>query len=397
MQRRLVWPVAIFSALLGGLVAVAVVEGLDLGGSGTHDGRAAGSARRLADRQRQRGPGAHRGRHLQARRPRRRLHPRQDRPAHGLGVRLRVPAAAAGHRDRLGVRDRPATARSSPTRTSSTARRRSACTFADKQRVDAKVVGKDRSTDLALLKVDPKRPEPHAADPRLGQGRPGRRPGRRDRQPVRPGPHADHGRRLGGQRADQRPQRLPIDDVHPDRRRDQPRQLRRPAHRRHRQGDRDQLADRDRRHAATATSASASPSRSTPPSKILPQLEKWARQPGYLGISALTIDSSLKDLNLPVEHGALVQTRDARQPGRPRPASRPATSPRTLDGATDHLGGDIIVKVDDKNIHSDEELQSAIADSKPGRHGQGDADARRQDEDGHGDARRASGPGPGQP
>ena len=63
---------------------------------------------------------------------------------------------------------------------------------------------------------------------------------------------------------------------------DQPRQLRRPAARRHRPRDRHQLADRDRRRAAAATSASASRSRSTPPSRCSPQLEKGGTSPARL-------------------------------------------------------------------------------------------------------------------
>ena len=79
--------------------------------------------------------------------------------------------------------------------------------------VDAKVLGQDPSTDLAVLKVDPKGAEPAAADPGGLQGRAGRRPHDRDRQPLRPGAHADHGRRVGDQAHDPGADGFQIDNV----------------------------------------------------------------------------------------------------------------------------------------------------------------------------------------
>ncbi len=46
--------------------------------------------------------------------------------------------------------------------------------FADKKVVDAEVLGRDESTDLAVLKVDPSEPHPHPAGARLVRRRPGR-------------------------------------------------------------------------------------------------------------------------------------------------------------------------------------------------------------------------------
>ena len=137
----------------------------------------------------------------------------------------------------------PPTATSSPTRTSSRApTAQIKVKVGDGDALDAKLVGEDASTDLALLKVVGEQPQAAHAG-RLEQRR-GRRPGVRDRQPVRPRPHA-HRRR--GQRAparDRLAQRLLDRRRDPDRRRDQPRQLGRPAVQRGRPGDRRQLADR---------------------------------------------------------------------------------------------------------------------------------------------------------
>ena len=140
-----------------------------------------------------------------------------------------------------------ATARSSRTPTSSTGATKVTVQFADKHVVDAKILGRDASTDLALLKVEPSGAR---ADP-LALGslarRPGRRPDDRDRQPVRPRAHADDRRRLGLAAPIKAPNGFEIDNVIQTDARDQPRQLGRPAARRDRPRDRHQLADRDRR------------------------------------------------------------------------------------------------------------------------------------------------------
>jgi len=100
--------------------------------------------------------------------------------------------------------------------------------------------------------------------------------------------------------------------------------------------------------------------------KLLPQLKKGATvTTGYLGISAQTIDSSLAGLNLPVSAGALVE---AVQPNSPaaKAGIKAGDIPAQLNGASVTLGGDIIVKVDDKAITSSEGLSSYIASKKKG-------------------------------
>ena len=100
--------------------------------------------------------------------------------------------------------------------------------------------------------------------------------------------------------------------------------------------------------------------------KLLPQLKKGATvTTGYLGISAQTIDSSLAGLNLPVSAGALVE---AVQPNSPaaKAGIKAGDIPAQLNGASVTLGGDIIVKVDDKAITSSNGLSSYIASKKKG-------------------------------
>ena len=97
----------------------------------------------------------------------------------------------------------------------------------DGKTLDAKLVGEDASTDLALLKVCATQPQ--AARARRFEHRRGRRPRLRDRQPVRPRPHAHRRRRQRAPARDLLAQRLLDRRRDPDRRRDQPRQLRRPA------------------------------------------------------------------------------------------------------------------------------------------------------------------------
>ena len=100
--------------------------------------------------------------------------------------------------------------------------------------------------------------------------------------------------------------------------------------------------------------------------KIVPQLEKSGRvDRGYLGITSVTIDKSLADLNLATSQGALVQTV---QPGSPadRAGIRGGDIQAQLDGNTIQLGGDIITAVDGKKIRSSTDIRDAIASKKKG-------------------------------
>jgi S1-C subfamily serine protease len=100
--------------------------------------------------------------------------------------------------------------------------------------------------------------------------------------------------------------------------------------------------------------------------QIIPQLEKSGRvDRGYLGIEAATVDKTLKDLNLPVAHGALVQKVT---PGGPadKAGIRAGDISAQLDNNPIQLGGDIIINVAGKDIRSANDLTAAVVDRKAG-------------------------------
>jgi S1-C subfamily serine protease len=98
----------------------------------------------------------------------------------------------------------------------------------------------------------------------------------------------------------------------------------------------------------------------------LTQLEKGGTVRGaYLGVSTLTIDGSLSALNLPVKSGALVETVEAGTP-----AAKAGIRGGNLEAQTGSgkvaVGGDIVVKAGGKAIASAEALSALIASKKPG-------------------------------
>ena len=99
--------------------------------------------------------------------------------------------------------------------------------------------------------------------------------------------------------------------------------------------------------------------------RLLPELKKGSVSTGYLGITSRTIDSSLSGLNLPTDKGVLVI---AVQPGSPaaKAGIKGGDIPAQLNGESVNLGGDIIVKVDGKTITSSEQLSQTIGAMKKG-------------------------------
>jgi len=85
----------------------------------------------------------------------------------------------------------------------------------------------------------------------------------------------------------------------------------------------------------------------------------------YIGLTSLTIDSSLSALNLPVKSGALVQSV---QKG--TPAEKAGIRGGNVNGSIENgqvaVGGDIIVAIDGKAVHSSEDLASDISAKHPG-------------------------------
>jgi S1-C subfamily serine protease len=100
--------------------------------------------------------------------------------------------------------------------------------------------------------------------------------------------------------------------------------------------------------------------------QIVPQLKNSGTvKRAYLGITGQTIDRSLDRLNLSTKSGVLVQTV---QPGSPaaKAGIRGGDASATLDGSELRLGGDVIKKIDGKDVHTMDEVVAVIATKKPG-------------------------------
>jgi len=94
------------------------------------------------------------------------------------------------------------------------------------------------------------------------------------------------------------------------------------------------------------------------------QLEKGGTLRGaYLGLTSLTIDGSLSALNLPVKSGALVQSV---QKGTPAEKAGIHGGTITTENGQIAVGGDIIVGIDGKPVNSSEELSADIGAKKSG-------------------------------
>jgi S1-C subfamily serine protease len=100
--------------------------------------------------------------------------------------------------------------------------------------------------------------------------------------------------------------------------------------------------------------------------RVIPQLEKSGTvQRAYLGITGLTIDRSLDRLNLNSNDGVLVQSV---QPGSPaaKAGLKGGQTQANLDGSDIALGGDIIKKIDGRNVKSMDDVSSTVDAKKPG-------------------------------
>jgi S1-C subfamily serine protease len=96
------------------------------------------------------------------------------------------------------------------------------------------------------------------------------------------------------------------------------------------------------------------------------QLEKGGTVRGaYLGLTSLTIDGTLSALNLPVKSGALVQSVQKGTAAAKAGLHGGTVSTNTESGQV-AVGGDIIVSIDGKKIASSEELAATISSHKPG-------------------------------
>jgi S1-C subfamily serine protease len=238
--------------------------------------------------------------------------------------------------------------------------------FADKQRVAAKVMGKDVSTDLALLKVDPKglklapltlgsSKSVQVGDPAIAIGN----PFGLERTLTTGVISAVH-------RTITAPNNFQINDAL---------QTDAPINPGNSGGP---LIDSSGRvigiNSQIATGGSGSNGSvgigfAVPidtAKQVIPQLEKSGRvDRGYLGLDAATIDKTLKDLPLPVDQGALVQSVTPNGPA-DKAGIHGGNLSAQLDGQPIQLGGDIITKIGDKAIRTADDLQAAVAGYKPG-------------------------------
>jgi S1-C subfamily serine protease len=95
-------------------------------------------------------------------------------------------------------------------------------------------------------------------------------------------------------------------------------------------------------------------------------LEKGGTVRGaYLGLTSLTIDGSLSALNLPVKSGALVQSVQ-KGTAAEKAGIRGGNLTGSTEGGQVAVGGDIIVSIDGKAVAGSEELANDIESKKPG-------------------------------
>jgi S1-C subfamily serine protease len=96
------------------------------------------------------------------------------------------------------------------------------------------------------------------------------------------------------------------------------------------------------------------------------ELEKGGTVRGaYLGLTSLTIDGSLSALNLPVQEGALVQSVQKGTPAE-KAGIHGGNINGSVEGGQVAVGGDIIVSIDGKTVTSSEDLANDISAKKPG-------------------------------
>ena len=100
--------------------------------------------------------------------------------------------------------------------------------------------------------------------------------------------------------------------------------------------------------------------------EVIPQLkESGTVQRAYLGITGATIDASLAPLNLKADHGVLVQRVE---PGGPaeKAGIRGGDTQVTIGGNDITLGGDVIQKIDGRSVRSMDDVVSVVNSKKPG-------------------------------
>jgi S1-C subfamily serine protease len=96
------------------------------------------------------------------------------------------------------------------------------------------------------------------------------------------------------------------------------------------------------------------------------QLEKGGTvSRAYIGLTSITIDASLSALNLPVKSGALVQSVQKGTPAE-RAGIRGGNVNGNVENAQVAVGGDIVTSIDGKPVNSSDDLANDIQSRKPG-------------------------------
>ena len=97
--------------------------------------------------------------------------------------------------------------------------------------------------------------------------------------------------------------------------------------------------------------------------QVIPELKEHGKiDRAYLGVTTAPVTEVAGELDLPVDHGALVQEV---QPGTPADrAGLRAGRTQTPEGL--RVGGDLIVRVDGREVREPQDIAAAIADDKPG-------------------------------
>ena len=100
--------------------------------------------------------------------------------------------------------------------------------------------------------------------------------------------------------------------------------------------------------------------------KVIPQIERHGTiEVPYLGVTSETIDDTLSSLNLPVKYGVLVQTVTPGT-GAARAGLRAGDITANVAGTQIVLGGDIITKVDGDKVYGADQLRTLVASHKVG-------------------------------
>jgi S1-C subfamily serine protease len=98
----------------------------------------------------------------------------------------------------------------------------------------------------------------------------------------------------------------------------------------------------------------------------LPELEKNGTvQTAYLGVQMISVDGSLSSLNLPVKSGALIEKVEAGSPAA-KAGLHAGNVEAKIGGNEISVGGDIIVGFDGKPVTSSESLAAYVGAKKPG-------------------------------